>query len=597
MAYVGNTERLCRAIVEHNLKEVKDWLQQENSDPNTRDYTGRTPLQLACVTSTPEIVQCLVDHGARLIARIADGRTALHLAAARGSPEIVRILLTKSEQNEEDEAKKEDIRKYEQEQETRMARGATSGEANEHQEEHDLVVMSDSRSTTSSRTIGSFVKVDVPEADKASDNLLEGENELEPDIYDVNVLAWDNHTSPLHLAILGGHTDVVEELVASFGADVLLPIKLLKSYNNSPGAAILTLVLTLRLPLEKAKAMTEKLLRLGASPAQADLHSRTPLHYLAATGYTDLLDIYLKHDQPAVKRVINHLAAKGYAYRPDVYSAFTTAVDAGDAIGAVKLLDSGAEPSIAFDGFIKSAQAKFERLKQNSSEENESLFGEHVRQPIITAVEKDMPLLALEILARGAEPNTLTQNGHMVKTQARNRNYMEGKSLLDCVRGKLTALRNYNGEDFENCLPLTPLDADDNTYLNGLHEGTYRMWTAQHALKQARAEYKKKQEQHEKKKQEAENRRGMAEKVAAVKAHLQDFEKLEHALLEKGGKTFKELFPDIKPPTQRNYRNYTREPTPFEIKFSFGVPDLTPLKREGYIRLFVKGYPLLAANC
>lgn len=597
MAYVGNTERLCRAIVEHNLKDVRDWLQQEHSDPDTRDYTGRTPLQLACVTSTPEVVQCLVDHGARLISRVADGRTALHLAAARGSPEIVRILLAKSEQNEEDEAKKEELRKREQEQETRKERGATSGETSDYQgEEHDMVIMSDGRSTTSSRTIGSFVKVDVPEADKASDNIFEGENELEPDIYDVNVLAWDNHTSPLHLAILGGHTDVVEELVASFGADVLLPVKLLSLYNNSPGAAILTLVLTLCLPLEKAKAMTEKLLRLGASPAQADLHSRTPLHYLAATGYTDLLDIYLQHDQPAVKRVINHLAAKGYAHRPEVYSAFTVAVGAGDAIGAVKLLDLGAEPSIAFDAFIKSAQVKFESLKRNSSEENESLFGEHVRQPIITAVEKEMPLLALEILARGADPNTLTQDGCQAKTQASYRNYVVGESLLDRVRAKLAGLRNYKGEEFDDC-PPTPLDADDGTYLNGLHEGTYKMWTAQRALKQARTEYRKKQEEHETKKQQAEHRRGLTEKAAAVKAHIQDFEKLECALLEKGSKTFKELFPDIKEPAQRaqrTHRNHTRESSPFEIKFSFRVPDLTPLKREGYIKLFVKGYPVLA---
>ncbi|KAJ9641385.1 hypothetical protein H2199_005355 [Coniosporium tulheliwenetii] len=111
MAYVGNTARLCQAIVDGDLEHVQDWLAQEGSNPNRRDYTGRTPLHLAVISSTPEIVQCLIDHGARLVARLADGRTALHLAAARGNIPMVKSLLEKSEQNEEEEARKEELRK------------------------------------------------------------------------------------------------------------------------------------------------------------------------------------------------------------------------------------------------------------------------------------------------------------------------------------------------------------------------------------------------------------------------------------------------------------------------------------------------------
>ena len=111
MAYVGNTARLCQAIVDGDSEHVEDWLTQDGSDPNTRDYTGRTPLHLAVTSSSLEIVQALIDNGARLVARLADGRTALHLAAARGSVEMVRALLQKSEENEEEEAKKEGLRK------------------------------------------------------------------------------------------------------------------------------------------------------------------------------------------------------------------------------------------------------------------------------------------------------------------------------------------------------------------------------------------------------------------------------------------------------------------------------------------------------
>jgi hypothetical protein len=111
MAYVGNTARLCQAIVDGDVEHVRDWLSQEGADPNRRDYTGRTPLHLAIMSSTPEVVQSLIDAGARIVARLVDGKTALHLAAMRGDVAMVQALLRKSEANEEVEAEKEEARK------------------------------------------------------------------------------------------------------------------------------------------------------------------------------------------------------------------------------------------------------------------------------------------------------------------------------------------------------------------------------------------------------------------------------------------------------------------------------------------------------
>jgi hypothetical protein len=39
MAYVGNTARLCQAIIDGDAEHVEDWLSQEGADPNCRDYS------------------------------------------------------------------------------------------------------------------------------------------------------------------------------------------------------------------------------------------------------------------------------------------------------------------------------------------------------------------------------------------------------------------------------------------------------------------------------------------------------------------------------------------------------------------------------
>lgn len=85
----------------------------------------------------------------------------------------------------------------------------------------------------------------------------------DPDVYDINVIAWDYGLSPLHLAILNGHLDVIELLVSEYGADVLLPVKLVEPGTSDARAAIMTLVLALNLPSELAKSVIKLLLKLG----------------------------------------------------------------------------------------------------------------------------------------------------------------------------------------------------------------------------------------------------------------------------------------------------------------------------------------------
>lgn len=178
MSYVGDTARLCQAIVDKDLEHVEDWCSQEGVDINRRDYTGRTPLHLAAQVSSVEVVKCLVDHGARLIARLVDGRTALHIASARGDVEMIKLLMNRSLANEEEEEEKEEIRRMQ-----RKAERAAAGESGEREDtvttESEEVVDNEedddeerseaseislnSEEGSDSMTMGSFVKIDGDE--------------------------------------------------------------------------------------------------------------------------------------------------------------------------------------------------------------------------------------------------------------------------------------------------------------------------------------------------------------------------------------------------------------------------------------------------
>lgn len=219
MAYVGNTARLCAAIVDGDLEHVEDWLAQEGANPDTRDFTGRTPLHLAVMSSTPEIVRRIVDAGARLVARLADGRTALHLAAARGNVEILKILMDKSVANEAEYEEKQDQKRLARSKNddvaTKKNEGMTDITDRKSDEESDVEMVDgdEDGSDVEARSMatGSFVEVKGKGATAGADEATL-DNEEEPNFFDVNVVAWDTPCSALHLAITEGHDEIVRTL-------------------------------------------------------------------------------------------------------------------------------------------------------------------------------------------------------------------------------------------------------------------------------------------------------------------------------------------------------------------------------------------------
>jgi hypothetical protein len=383
----------------------------------------------------------------------------------------------------------------------------------------------------------------------------------------------------------------VEELVSSFGADLLLPIKLLNDYNKSPRAAILPLVLSLRLPPAKAVAMTETLLRLGATPAQADLSGKTPLHYFAASSRTELLDTLLQHDEPGVKRAINHLALGGHLYSPSVETALTAALKTKNVVQVIKLIEAGAATTVQFSEFLKAYKQKWGDESQHYNRNvTEQSFHQNFRQPIITAVETEQPMLAIHMLNKGVDANTLTSGGYLVKDNLLSQSYYNRpQSLFDVVEEKIQDLRKYSGEKDDIRAPI-PLEDDDQFYLGHYKEGTYQMFVAKEYLRHARERFKVDQEKHlEALKKDAPRKQLAEKKKAVVEALIHDFEALKAALLAKGAKPFKELYPDIEIVQHNEPQRYQpADPRgkPFKIQFNLAdVEDLTGGKKEEYMKL------------
>ncbi|MCJ1384124.1 hypothetical protein MMC17_007240 [Xylographa soralifera] len=593
MAYIGNTTELCQAICAGDLQFVQKWAMQENSVPNRRDPTGRTPLQLAVQCSYPEIVQCLIDNGARIVARLVDGLTALHIAAWRGDVFMVNALLERSEANEEDQARKEERAKAEKKSD---AEYETKGDSSSKHADTDLEASDDSaddegmKDTSSedsmAMTEGSYVKI-KPES-VGHEALIDIEDG-DPDVYDVNVLAWDSPVSPLHLAILGGHVQVVELLVSKFGADVLLPVKIL-DYSKQPSAAILTLVLAAQLPSHDAIAATKRLLALGASSAQADMKQHTPVSYAIAHGHFDILREYCDQDPLATKRALSHVIVEGSIWDPAVRGSMGFAIRTGDENFVKMLLELGAKPQISFGDFLPSFNAF---LGNNDVyEDRHHIFVKSVNQPIIEAVEYGMPMIAEYLLHGGADANTLTKDGNTVLISERERRYKMGTTLLDVVNKKISSLEK--AIETESLLAEPIKLEDDSYYLGSFAPGTYQHWQLSKDLTTAKRIVNGWHQARSDTMKSHSEQKGRLERLKKLVSLKQAFETLRRNTIERGGKTFENLHPDIfvlLPEQQGQCRRHleTTTPKPFTFKVNFSVPENQTTmngKREVYLKLF-----------
>ncbi len=78
------------------LSFAQDFLQKHpNIDVNKKNSLGNTPLYEACVSGNIELVQLLIDKGAKIDALNSNNHSALHGAALNGNPALIQLLLDK----------------------------------------------------------------------------------------------------------------------------------------------------------------------------------------------------------------------------------------------------------------------------------------------------------------------------------------------------------------------------------------------------------------------------------------------------------------------------------------------------------------------
>ncbi|KAF2674811.1 ankyrin [Microthyrium microscopicum] len=612
MAYVSANGRMCRAVVDHDLTEVEKCL-LEGIDPNRRDYTGRTLLHLAVMTSTVDIVKCLLKHGAYIVPRVSDGRTALHMAAIRGDADIIHALHEKNEENKNarESAKAAEDAKAEStepKKETAKKTSADSEDSNmSDSDEAEILDHSDADSVADSEAsagldTSTFLKVETVDLKKAKAKPAEESAEpskIEPkdDILDPIIPAWDTACTPHHLAILFGNSEALEKLVKEFGSDLNVPIKLWNSYNNEPSGAILSLVLALSLPPEQAEEIVKVMIKLGAKSSQANMDGSTAFQYFVNHS-VEMLELLMKYDMKHAKPALNWISfTDSNAWSPKYSTPLRTAIENRDGEATKRLLDLGADYEVNFEEWQVAVQRQF---KDENLMMDKDKFCSNTEQPVMVAASQECPDIVRLLIEAGADVNTSNTAGQQVLLGAST--YISGnaETLLDVVQSKIQQLQSaHELRDSEQ--PEHAME-DYDSLMNEFEPGTYKHWAASRYVKLQKDTWQAFLDRYKQQQEQKTGNNALQNKVKAINDLIAQLKSLEKYITDKGGKSFAELHLDLKDPNgasvnatsnyqkmvqaaQRNHAAQNRQNQASRAVFNFHAPDMTDAKRGEYVEL------------
>ncbi|KAF3123380.1 hypothetical protein TWF569_001751 [Orbilia oligospora] len=558
-AYVrAEDEVFHRAIAELDADAVRNLVQSWPEDNlkrnvNRRSYTGRTPLQLAVLSSSPEIVDILIKSGARLTARLSDGRNSLHLAAARGDPEIVKLLLLKSDQNEELKMERDDRERAENYATRRLIQRESSSDSIESFEEveysdefeDDLDVVSTIHGATSVSVhtgASSFVEVTKKSEDSRSDELDDAD--AVDDILDINMADKTYRMAPFHYTILHDNKEVLTMLVSEFGADILRQIAPDADYYNNyggqdPGILPITLVQYIG-QKSRREDMLRTLLRLGASSSQVDIQGIPAIIRMVQVCDLDCLKIIFEED--GASAVVS--AQSSVKHKPDGFgtpllgNALTAAIFLRDKAKACFLLEKGVSPNLTTGKY--KGKLCYTPTIDPEEDENWSV------QPSEIAIRMDLPEVFRKCVELGIDCSRYTHGSCKQQVIYGGGCKNQNMTYLDLLQQKVF--------QFDNMLKKLPKPAVSLPL--GFVEGTYEYWLASRLAN-------KENERRQKESIEKMSEGYLYDKDAyqSEKGRLEEskakFEELVAWVISKGGKTYQERTGETESPSERDFHEPT----------------------------------------
>lgn len=192
-----------------------------------------------------------------------------------------------------------------------------------------------------------------------------------------------------------------------------------------------------------SEAVVKSLLQLGASSAQV-VNQVSPVQDTVHRNNLEVLKPFFKYDEPAARSILNHLCGGDYYIGFTLASPLLTAILTQKVAAVNVLLSLGAQTSIVYEEFTKYLHRKSDQkswMQPNTeSEQYQHRYKTTVQQPVILAIERDLPTVVQELLRRDVNPNTLTKTDQAVLLEAHNRANQAGTTLLDAIPDELAVL-------------------------------------------------------------------------------------------------------------------------------------------------------------